>query len=129
MARKPKPRELTKAEAYCVESNYGKLPAEKIAEQFGLPLESVSLYIEQLAEAGVKPQPATSQIEKAGYAVHKGEGRGSQSVSMTQLAAELADEERGVTFEGQGGKKKNKEFFERRVPNNIHIIDPGQPTH
>jgi len=121
-AKKTTPRDLTKAEAFYVESHFGQKPPKVIAADIDAPVESVEAYIEQLREAGFEPAKQKTPVQKAGFSVKDG------TVSMTRQASEIGDETRGVTADGAVKRGKNDAFLKRRV-DGIHVINPNLPTY
>jgi hypothetical protein len=122
---------FNKAEAFYIESHFGKKSAEEIAKDLGKTVKKVQAYLDKLAEAGVEPaKPATADpVQQAGFAVHQGDSSNVKTVSMTPQTSQLGDEIRGVTADGTVKKKpRNDKFFGTRVPKNIHIIRPGEPV-
>jgi hypothetical protein len=115
-------KQITKAEAFYIEGHFGTKPPSEIAEDLGLSVKKVNAYIAKLDEAGVKPAPTPDKSgpRKAGFAVKEGE-TGPQSVSSTQAASAMGDE-----LHTQIGR--NEKFFEQRVKNGIHVMDPSKPV-
>jgi hypothetical protein len=119
MATKAKP--LSTAEAFYVESHWGKQTPKDIAKALKRSVKAVEAYVKKLEEAGQSPpppKPEPSSVEKAGYdAVNLRKG----VTSATSASTANADESRKRTG-------RNEEFFNQRAKNAIHVIDPKRPV-
>jgi predicted transcriptional regulator len=112
---------LSTAEAFYVESHWGKKDVKDIAKDLGRSVKTVLAYVAKLEEAGRQPEakrPEPSAVEQAGYdPVNLKKG----VTSATSTSTAKADESRKRTG-------RNEEFFNSRAKNAIHVIDPNRPV-
>lgn len=131
------PKGPTTAQAYYIESHWGKKEPAAIAADVQLPVAQVEAYLARLAESGARPAapppPAEpkSGPERAGFATRNG------VTSMTQTASEMADEssgnspfsnaERKAAMQEQQRQDAEK-FAKVRLRGAVHVIDPSRPV-
>lgn len=126
---------ITTAEAFYIESHWGKKEPAAIATDIGRPAATVEAYIAKLVADGrqpaPQPKPATGP-ERAGFAVHNG------VTSMTQAASERGDDTIGNSpFTNpevkaavqEQNRKDAEEFSGKRLRNAVHVMNPNLPVN
>jgi hypothetical protein len=129
-ADKKTAKDVTTAEAFYIESHWGKKDAAAVAKDLGLTTQLVEQYLGKLQEDGKAPPPKPAPktgAEKAGFAVSPG------TVSMTQGASERADELAGTSpFTGAAQQseivRRQDELARQKQARHIHVINPDLPT-
>jgi hypothetical protein len=129
-AKKKTVKDVTTAEAFYIESHWGRKDVEVIAKDLKLPQPLVEDYIAKLMDAGKAPPPkakAKSGAEKAGFAVSPG------TVSMTQTASQRADELAGTSPFADPAQqsevvRQQDELARKKVARHIHVMNPDLPT-
>jgi hypothetical protein len=113
---------ITKSQAFYIESHFEQKTPQELAADTGLKIRQINSYIKKLQEAGVKQlPPQNSGLDASGFATRNG------TVSMTQKASAVASD--GSALDEDGKKKEvNKEFFDKKVKNGVHIINKNQPV-
>jgi hypothetical protein len=130
--KKTRTSPITTAEAFYIESHWGKKEPAAIAADIGREAKTVEAYLAKLAADGRQPAPKPapkSGPERAGFAVHNG------VTSMTQAASERGDDTIGNSpFTNpevkaavqEQNRKDAEEFSGKRLRNAVHVMNPNR---
>lgn len=121
---------LSKADAFYIESHFGKKTAKEIGKDLGRTEKTVQAYFDKLTADGIAPaaQPEpVNPVKSTGFLVKDG------TVIMTPLASMNGDDSTGNSPMSNPEKRaeaqrKNREFELERNKKNHHIINPNMPV-
>lgn len=113
---------MTNVEAFYIKSHLGKKSAAEMAQELGCTPRSVQKFIDSLPpEPEKKVEPTDPKIGSFAVQASGEDKKGPLSVSMTKAQSEIGDEV------AKKAGALNKDFFDSRAKNAIHVIRPDEP--